>query len=265
MIYVQFIALTFAISLLAFVGIALIPGAQTPESAIGLPVWLLAVWGPTLAALIVAHGEGQLGGFLVGAARVDKVHLFAWLGAATPIALFVAMSVSGGGTPAILGADATSFLALIALNLVLGPLGEELGWRGFLQTRLQAEIGWVGAALAIGAVWFVWHLPLWLVDSPQREIPMLIFAGHVFAYALILGAIQVWAGTSVLPAILFHLLVNLVAAWAVIGGFGAAADWYARTLAPYWLVAVILVAVTTAFAPCPNGACAVPSAGTQSR
>lgn len=35
-----FLSLTVSISLVSFAGIALIPGAQTPESARGLPVWL---------------------------------------------------------------------------------------------------------------------------------------------------------------------------------------------------------------------------------
>lgn len=254
-----FVLATFAISLLAFVGIALVPGAQSPESATGLPFWLVAVWGPTLAAVLVSMPEGTAVQLVARAAQMDGVRLMAWIGAASPLFILFAMPIFLGGKPDVTDPGVATILGLIAFNVVLGPLGEELGWRGFLQTRLETDVGWLGAALIVGAIWFVWHLPLWLVDSPQREIPIPIFAGHVFAYAVILGAMHVWANGSLLPAILFHLAVNLVAGWALLGGFGTTEDWYRTTLLPYWGIAVAIVILTTVLAPCPNGACEIPT------
>lgn len=261
---IPFVALTFAISLVAFIGIASIPGAQSPESLRGLPVWLLAVWGPTLAALYLTWREGTLGALVARAIQIHDVGPVAWLAALTPLALLVGFATLSG-KPDLSTVAPGTILILLTFNLVLGPLGEELGWRGFMQTRLQIEFGWLGAALAVGLVWWVWHLPLWLVESPQREIPIPIFAGHVFAYAVILGAAHVWANGSVAPAIVFHLLVNTTAAWALLGGFGPAEDWYRATLLPYGILALAMVIATTWFAPCPNGACAIPTEPTSAQ
>jgi membrane protease YdiL (CAAX protease family) len=40
---------------------------------------------------------------------------------------------------------------------------EELGWRGFLQPRLQQRYSAVGSSVAIGVLWAVWHAPMILV------------------------------------------------------------------------------------------------------
>lgn len=259
-----FIALTFAISLVAFVGIATLPAAHSPENLRGLPVWLLAVWGPTLAALILSWREGTLQILLARAVQLHDVSALAWLAAIAPLALLIGFALAFG-KPDLAAVTPGTLMIIIAFNLILGPLGEELGWRGFLQTRLQVEFGWLGAALAVGLVWWLWHLPLWLVDSPQREIPIVIFAGHVFAYAIILGAAQIWASGSIAPAIVFHLMVNATAAVALLGGFGTAEEWYRATLLPYAILALGMTLLTTWLAPCPNGACELPVASTDTR
>lgn len=98
----------------------------------------------------------------------------------------------------------TTILVLFGFNLILGPLGEELGWRAFMQERLQGSWGWLGASLVVGAVLFAWHLPLWMVDSPQRAIPLLLFGVHVMAYSVLIGAAYTLSNGSIVPAILLH-------------------------------------------------------------
>ena len=44
-----------------------------------------------------------------------------------------------------------------ALALPFGPLGEELGWRGFALPRLLARFGPVTATLLLGCAWTFWH------------------------------------------------------------------------------------------------------------
>ena len=48
--------------------------------------------------------------------------------------------------------------------VIAGAIGEELGWRGFGQSRLQAGVGALGAAVVIGLLWSTWHL--WPVAVP---------------------------------------------------------------------------------------------------
>jgi len=48
--------------------------------------------------------------------------------------------------------------------LLAGAFGEEVGWRGLGQARLQTRVGALFAATIVGVVWTVWHL--WPVVAP---------------------------------------------------------------------------------------------------
>ncbi|MFF3099998.1 CPBP family intramembrane glutamic endopeptidase [Viridibacillus arvi] len=50
-------------------------------------------------------------------------------------------------------------------NLLSGPLGEELGWRGFALMELQKKHSPLKASIIIGFWWGVWHLPIWFTTG----------------------------------------------------------------------------------------------------
>jgi len=50
-------------------------------------------------------------------------------------------------------------------NLFAGPLGEELGWRGFAQIELQKKHTPLMASIIIGFWWGLWHLPIWFTSG----------------------------------------------------------------------------------------------------
>lgn len=50
-------------------------------------------------------------------------------------------------------------------NLLSGPLGEELGWRGFAQMELQKKHSPLKASIIIGFWWGMWHLPIWFTTG----------------------------------------------------------------------------------------------------
>ncbi len=92
-------------------------------------------------------------------------------------------------------------------NLLGGPLFEEFGWRGYLQTQLQRSLpGWI-AAIAVGALWAAWHLPLFLVQgwtsSSVFEF-LLIDIGLSIVMAFAWNA----AGQAIPVAILMHSAFN---------------------------------------------------------
>lgn len=55
----------------------------------------------------------------------------------------------------------TAVLMLAAQGAVMsvGVLGEELGWRGYMNQKLEPLVGIIGTVLIGGAVWSLWHLP----------------------------------------------------------------------------------------------------------
>lgn len=241
---ILFLVLTFAISLAGFACIVFIPGARSPESAIGLPFWLVMVWGPSLAALLVSLRTGDAGELLARTVRVSTIPPSAWVLVAAPVVLLVVLRPFATGETAPLGIGMVA--TMVAFNLILGPLGEELGWRGILQEQLNHRIGWLGASLLTGVIWLVWHLPLWTIPSPHAEIALPLFAAHVMLYAVVIGAAYTMSGGSILPAILIHLGVNVASNLAVFGGFRDPNAWFRTSLGAYALLAVVAVVLVHA-------------------
>jgi membrane protease YdiL (CAAX protease family) len=100
-------------------------------------------------------------------------------------------------------------LRLAAVVLVSFPVnllyafGEELGWRGYLQTRL-ASSGFRWSLLACGFIWAAWHMPLpfvfWIGYHQPLAFVVLRFIGltlaGVFVGWLRLASGSVWVAAA---------------------------------------------------------------------
>lgn len=140
---------------------------------------------------------------------------------------------------ASLAARPAALLALIGFILLIGPLPEEIGWRGYLQDRLQVRASALVAALLVGAVWWVWHLPLFALpgyyDAFPRGVPSPLDSLLGIMPAAVLYA-WVYNNTSrsVLAVILFHFMENFTSQFLGI----------ADAARPYRLALMIGLAVT---------------------
>jgi membrane protease YdiL (CAAX protease family) len=151
----------------------LVNGAHRVQHAFPLPfaaaIALIVIggWGPGLSALLCTAWDSGLPGVreLLRQFRRWNIHP-AWYGVALlgPAVLgFIALlvtAISGGATPAhwFLAPSPRRF------SLLVGPWGEELGWRGYAQPQLQKGIGAFCASLVVGTIWSVWHY--WPVLTP---------------------------------------------------------------------------------------------------
>lgn len=96
--------------------------------------------------------------------------------------------------------------------LLLGPLPEEVGWRGYLLDRLQLRFNPLGASIIVGLLWFAWHLPLFFMPGYYERVggspdPL------QFGVLIILGSIlYTWiynnTDRSILGAIVLHFAGN---------------------------------------------------------
>lgn len=103
------------------------------------------------------------------------------------------------------------FFPILAVQMAIGGgLGEELGWRGFLQSTLERRRGVVAASLLIGAIWALWSAPAVLTqtESGGGIGSVLLSAGLCIAYSLIFARILHGAGGSILVVALFHASTN---------------------------------------------------------
>ena len=58
-------------------------------------------------------------------------------------------------------------VALVSTIVIVG-LFEEVGWRGFALPRMQRRLDALWAALVLGVIWALWHLPELISDPGQR-------------------------------------------------------------------------------------------------
>jgi len=83
-------------------------------------------------------------------------------------------------------------------------IGEEIGWRGFLQTRFL-EMKIKHPFFVIGIIWGLWHLPMIIfADYATSDLPWLsamLFFVSVTCFAVIIGYLRLWSGTVLVPAL----------------------------------------------------------------
>jgi uncharacterized protein len=111
------------------------------------------------------------------------------------------------------------FLAFIVLSATVFTVlnttacaGEEIGWRGYMLTRLFAAR--VPKPLFVsGVIWSLWHFPLILTGSyaagPYPLLSAGLFLVVVMGIALVIGVLRMRSG-SVWPAVVLHSAWNSI-------------------------------------------------------
>ncbi len=240
----SFLLLTFGFSLFAFSLMLFNTKWQTPENMEALPIWIIAVWSPSISAVLIWAMQRNLIEYL--STLFSKPSFSIWsLIVFVPVVVLMAVLLfhSGNGPYSYSEVSYRTLFALFALNLMLGPLGEEAGWRAFLFPAVEVKVGWMGAALVVGGIWAAWHAPLWAIESPQSEINFFIFVGHVFCYSILMSILHIEAGGSIIPVILFHLLVNVVSGYVILIGSHSTSEFYRLSLYYYFGATLIIVGV----------------------
>lgn len=189
--------------MLAFLGLALLftwP-LQIPlflgwlPPAAELPLLALAGAGPTLAATVLTRGR-----------------IWRRLGDAPPAwAILVALvapplvAVTAAGLDLALGGPAVALAMPFVGSVLWPPLGEELGWRGYLHDRLADRHGPLAAGALVGLAWAFWHAPTAI--GAWDRYPA--FALSVVAVSIALAWLHERAGRKLWVAVAAHAGINL--------------------------------------------------------
>jgi membrane protease YdiL (CAAX protease family) len=95
--------------------------------------------------------------------------------------------------------------------LVVFPLGEEFGWRGFAYPRLTKRFGLVKGSLLLGTMWGLWHLGYGVTPEKAAFDPMEFGIGMVELplYSLLMAWVLERTNRSMAVAIAFHAGAHL--------------------------------------------------------
>jgi uncharacterized protein len=231
-------------------GAGLLP-VELPAVATGLLLAVGILAGPTLAGIVVtAATDGRagvrdlLGGLVRWRVGVGW-YLFAVLG--VPLIMLIGFLLYALAPPDLgaLGGPAYALLYVLGFVLTLllgGPLLEEIGWRGFALPRLQRRYSPLAAALLLGVLWALWHLPQFLVPSWAAAsggggvVGIALFVLAAVAFSVVLSWVFNNTRASLLVVVLVHTSIDAFAttmgtvfpaaatsAWPMIIGFGGAA------------------------------------------
>ena len=107
----------------------------------------------------------------------------------------------------------------VAVVVLIGPLLEELVFRGFLWRVLEGNARPVGAILGTSLVFGMWHL------DPIQSV-------GVLPLSFFLGVVR-WRSGSLRPCIAIHVLNNGLAAATILAGWD-------EPTSPSWLVAALI-------------------------
>ncbi len=266
-------------------GLAIYFGMLVPFSAVfqillirtGNWVWVIPLmWSPAAASMVarLALREGIADvSFRVGGRRGWQANLMA---AVFPIV--IGLTVYGiawmtglarfdprpGRLAALFIADGSApvavFLVVLALTATIGTVvgiltaaGEEIGWRGYMLTRL-IDAGTPQPILVSGLIWGLWHVPVILgagyAAGPSPAISAVLLVALATAFGFVFARLRLETG-SVWPAIILHAAWNSI----IQSGFDAArsggsrsnlhgdASWWVGESGTLTVIAMIIAAI----------------------
>ncbi len=210
------------------------------NASISNPLFILAVYAPSISAIIMtclldgAAGIRRLIARLVQWRNGLRWYLAILLGIPAGSAIALLSSAAFTGTPLTLehwyqlfllgptGHDIVRSLTstsgghfgvigviLASFFLDPGPLGEELGWRGFALPRLLEGRSALSAGAILGVIWGVWHLPAFFIaGTPQSHMSIWPFMVTIVAESVLITWVFNGTRGSVLMASLIHWTGN---------------------------------------------------------
>jgi membrane protease YdiL (CAAX protease family) len=182
----------------------------------GATIGIATFSGPALAAFVVTAitegmpGVGRLLRRIVQWRVGPRWYVFALIGlpAIVTVAAIVLPGVWASRTPMDALPELASYAVFFVYPALLvgGPLGEEIGWRGYALAPMQRLYGPVGASVILGILWAFWHLPIWFsghwAEPTLANIVLLVawITAATFTYTWVFNN----TAGSVFMAILLH-------------------------------------------------------------
>jgi len=213
----KYLIITFAITYL-FWGFDIVLSKlglyEHPTYNIGIIFYIIAACAPAITVYFLMKKESNKKGICCFFKSIFKfnnlvleillIGIFLVIRFGIP-ALFGDTSIIGNWWPVVI---------FIPVMLLFGGF-EEVGWRGYLQPKLEKRFGFVIATLINCAIWLVWHIPLCFIKGTyQYSGNYLWFAVSLIGSAFSLAALNKVKG-SVIPCIIFHSVGNAIVSYGI--------------------------------------------------
>ncbi|MFZ3008411.1 MAG: CPBP family intramembrane glutamic endopeptidase [Phenylobacterium sp.] len=190
------------------------------EVSLGNPLVFVTVWSPTILAFAVTAVHGGRAGLRDLMGRIFRwrfplrwylVATFGIAGVALG-ARFLQAFLLQTPPPPVWDVPRWPEFAVAGLAMLVldpGPIGEDPGWRGFALPRMLDRFNPTLAALLLGVIWAVWHLPAFLFSGmPQSSLPLGWFCVSMVSVTVLMAWVTINARGAVIPAILMHWAFN---------------------------------------------------------
>jgi membrane protease YdiL (CAAX protease family) len=189
--------------------------APLPFLPVNLPVGGLQAICPAVAAILLVAWENGWAGVRHLLRRTFDPrgsgalwYALAILGMPVVLTLSYATQVLAGSQPPPPDISIATTVVFAAAFL-LSAATEEIGWSGYLLEPLRERMGALPAALLIGVIWGAWHLVGWFFQAHHT----LTWTAGQFIGSVAARVLIVWlcgnGRRSLLPAVLFHAMINV--------------------------------------------------------
>jgi membrane protease YdiL (CAAX protease family) len=155
------------------------------------PSWAIALFlvggfVPSLLAIFLTWKKEGLAGLRLLGRRILQFKL-GWRWYVFTFLIVIAGTVGQLAINKLIGNTFNGHLFLAQLGnflplLILGPLSEEIGWRGYALGRLQTRWNALTSSLIVGLVWALWHLPLFMMAGTSQHELGLPFIGFLVGF-----------------------------------------------------------------------------------
>lgn len=227
---------------------------SSPLFALCMLGFTLVGYTPTLSALLVAKLFPEGGGprSILQQAKLWRVgpgwYAIALFGPAVLFLLAEGVHLLSGGAPPkqwivfpSLAGFSPGSLFFSVMGILAGSLGEEFGWRGFAQPRLQNRYGALAASLMVGLVWGTFHL--WIMPICPHCLSLKDVVVTQYLRLIATAVIYAWLYNSSKGSLFLVMVAHASHNFTVdlmpqVGGGPV-------TVALSYVAAAILVAITT--------------------
>lgn len=179
---------------------------------IGLPFLIIGSFGPTIASLTIerlSHSSDlKMKIFNLSSSFPNYLlSIFVFPILFLLLILFLVLYM-GYPQPDFSQISVINLVFLIPINILFGgALAEEIGWRGFLLVKLNKRFSNMISSIFVGAIWALWHLPLFLTDTYQN--PMIQYLAIVILISFLFTFLFNRTLKSIWPVVLLHASFNI--------------------------------------------------------